>query len=119
MSVSISDGTTSVAAEEIIAASLTRPLRREALEVSGDDAYLFNSGTPGKLAGQIVYLCGTLAAALALDALYQGAETLTLTTGAALDGLTHRAVGKLELTAERAVPGHPSKWLLKTEIREV
>ena len=77
--------------------------------------------TPGKLAGTITYLCDTLASALALDALYQSAATITLTSdaGAPLNGLQHVAVGDLRYNAERGLPGRPSKWTITVEIREL
>lgn len=121
MSVSLSDGTTTVTVSEIVAASLKRPLRRSEFDVLNDDDYRINYGTPAKMAGQITYLCDTLVDALALDTLYRGTAAVTLTTGtgAALNGLKHVAVETLELTAERAMPGKASRWLLRAEVREV
>jgi hypothetical protein len=115
--VTVTDGTTTVGALEIIAASLSRPLRRDALDANQAD-YLFTAGTPGLLAGRVTFLCASLARGLALEALYQGTALLTLATGGALDGFKHRAVGTTSLTAEKAVEGSPARWLLAVDVRE-
>jgi hypothetical protein len=115
----VGDGTTTVGAVEIVAATLTRPLRREVIEIRNSADVLINAGTPGRLAGQITYLCASLSRALALDALYRGTATLTLTTGGEIDGLRHRAVDTPSMTAEKAVSGSPSRWLFTVPIREV
>lgn len=112
---SISDGTTTVTVEEILSAKLTRPLYTSVTEADGEATV--SRGVPGALSGTIVYLCATLADALAVDALYRAGD-VTLSTGGALDGFDHCAVDTLELAAEKAVPGHPSKWLATVQIKE-
>lgn len=121
MSVTLTNGTTTVTVSEIVSAALTRPLRRVSVDVLNDDNYQIVAGTAGKLRGQIVYLCDSLVDALSLDTLYRDSATITLVTGtgAALNGLTHIAVDNLELSAEKAIPGWPSKWLLRAEVREI
>lgn len=42
-----------------------------------------------------------------------------LYTAPPLANLKHVAVGTSRMTAERATPGRPSKWLYTVEIREV
>lgn len=106
-------------ADEILAAALSRPLRREAVDVATAAAPVIVSGTPGLLAGTITYLCPSLAAAQAVDALYRAAAApITLTDAGELAGLRHVAIGSLRLAAERAVPGHPSRWTVQADIRE-
>jgi hypothetical protein len=73
----ITNGTLSAPAE-VIAASLARNLRREAISVPTVAAPVIQSGTPGLLSGQLTLLTTTLAAALALDAIYSGTATATL-----------------------------------------
>lgn len=121
MTVSLTSGATTVVVADIIGAALTRPLRRTADEVPTAAGYLVTAQTPGLLQGTITYLCDTLTDALALDTLYQGTATITLSTGTGnpLNGLLHVAVGALRYTAEKSVNGRPSKWLLQAEIREV
>lgn len=121
MSVTLSNGTLTVSVAEIVAAGLSRPLRRTADELANAAGYEINSGTPGKLAGTITYLCDSYADALSIDAIYQATATVTLTTGAgaALNTLTHKAVGTLRITAERATSGKAAKWAVQAEIREV
>lgn len=114
----ISNGTTATSAE-ILAAQLDRPLRRTATDRITAAAPHIQSGTPGLLVGQITYLADTLAAALVLDGIYRAITPVTLTTGGDLNGLRHQAVGTARMTAERATPGRPSKWLYTVEIREV
>lgn len=105
--------------EEFLAATLTRPLRRSVYDALNVPAPQISIGTPGLLAGTLTYLCASLAEALSLDGLYQFAGPITLETGGALDGFTHMAVESLRMTAERATPGQPSKWLTAVEVREV
>ena len=121
MTASLTNGTTTVVVADILAAPLSRPLRRDVLDQTNAAAPKINAGTPGKLAGTITYLCDTLASALALDALYQSAATITLTSdaGAPLNGLQHVAVGDLRYNAERGLPGRPSKWTITVVIREL
>jgi len=104
---------------EIIAAQLERNYKRTDVDLLNTAAAQINAGTPGLLAGQLVYLCDTLAAAIALDAVYCTTPAAQPVTGGDLDGLLHRAVGKGRLAAERALAGRPSKWLLTVDIREV
>lgn len=122
VSVRIANGTTTVYAREIVAASLDRPLHRTATDRITAATPHIQSGTPGLLAGQITYLVDHLADALALDDVYKAAAPVTLTTWAPagdMNGLKHHAVGTARMTAERATPGRPSKWLYTVEIREV
>lgn len=112
--------TTTATPDEILSASLERDLRRVVMEPVNASEALINSATPGLMVGQITYLCSTLADAIAVDALYQGHSTATLSTGSgnALQGFKHKAVEKIRLSAERAVPGYPSKWLATVTVRE-
>lgn len=103
---------------EIIAAPLSRPLRRTVLDVTNDDDYRVNYGTPGKLAGSVTYLCDTFTDAAALDALYQTTAVVTLTSDDELNGLRHLAVGDIRYSTEKALPGRPCKWTVQVEIRE-
>ena len=118
MSVSLSNGVLTAPAEEIIAAALEVDLRRTAEDVLNMAPVQINSGTPGLLAGRITYLCADLPDLLDLIEVYKANAVCTLTTGAALDGLRHKAVGRMAIGAERALPGHPAKWTLQVEIRE-
>lgn len=111
--------TVSSGATEIINASLKRPLRRSVYDALNVAAPQIAIGTPGLLAGQITYLCDTLDDAMALDQTYQYAGTITLNTGGALDGFKHMAVEDVNLTAEKAIPGYPSKWLVQVGVREI
>lgn len=112
---------TTVTFAELIGADLIRPLRRTSLDVVNLAAPLINDGTPGLRRGSLTMLCDTWADASAVDALYQTSPTVTLNMGAGqpLDGLKHRAVESLRITAERAIPGRPCKWTVQAEIREV
>ena len=114
-------GATTVTFEELIGADLLSPLRRTDLDVLSLAAPRINDGTPGLRRGTLTLLCATWASASAVEELYRTTATITLTTGAgqALDGLKHRAVGQLRVTAERTVPGRPSKWAVQAEFREV
>lgn len=114
-------GATTVAFLELIGADLIRPLRRVALDVVNLAAPRINDGTPGLRRGSLTLLCDTWADAAAIDALYQTSAAVTLGMGAGqpLDGLKHRAVESLRITAERSVPGRPCKWIIQAEIREV
>lgn len=112
--------TVTATADEILAAPLSRPLRRTADDVLDSADYRIVAGTPGRLRGTITYLCSTLAAALAVDTIYQGTPAVTLSdAGNPLDGLKHIAVGDLRYGTERPVPGVPARWTLTAEIREV
>lgn len=73
----VSNGTSTVPVE-IIAATLRRPLRREAIGPINTAAPRIQAGTPALLTGQISYLCNSLADALALDAIYAGLAPVTL-----------------------------------------
>lgn len=106
-------------AEEVVGAALTRPLRRSVYDALNTPAPQIAIGTPGLLAGSITYLCSTLEDALVLDSVYQFPGLITLSTGGALDGFRHMAIEQLRLTAERAVPGKPSRWLVQAEVREL
>lgn len=122
VNVQITNGTATVYVREIIAASLDRPLHRTATDRITSAAPHIQSGTPGLLAGQITYLVDHLTDALALDNVYKAAAPVTLATWAPagdMNGLKHHAVGTARMTAERATPGRPSKWLYTVEIREV
>lgn len=121
MAVSLTNGTITATAVEILGAALVRHLRRTDLDAPNQAAPRISAATPAKLAGSITYLCDTLAQALAIDAVYTATATVTLTTGAghALDGLTHVAIDQIRIDAERATPGRPSKWTVQAEIREV
>ena len=114
-------GATAVAFEELIGADLLVPLRRTDLDVLNQAAPRINDGTPGMRRGTLTLLCADWASATAVEALYRTAANITLNTGAgqALDGLKHRAVGQLRVTAERATPGRPCKWTVQADIREV
>ena len=114
-------GATTVTFEALIGADLLVPLRRTDLDVLNQAAPRINDGTPGMRRGTLTLLCADWASASAVQALYATLSNITLTTGAgeALDGLKHRAIGSLRLTAERATPGRPCKWTVQAEIREV
>lgn len=119
MTVSLTNGVSTVTVADLLAAPLARPLRRTDVDVMNTAAYRISAGTPGKLKGTLTYLCDDLADAMALDTLYSGTAPLTLTTGGALTGLKHVAVGDLRYGTERALPGRPCKWTITVEIREV
>lgn len=112
--------TVTATADEVLAAPLSRPLRRTADDVLDSADYRIVAGTPGRLRGTITYLCSTLAAARAVDTIYQGAPAVILSdAGNPLDGLKHLAVGEIRYGAERTVPGVPARWTLTADIREV
>lgn len=117
-SVWITDGTTTVGAMEITACALERDLRRTVLDASNTAGSFINLTTESLLQGSITYLCSSFARALALDALYKGVLTLTLSTTGELTGLKHVAVGTTKFTAEKAVNGS-TQWLLTVSIEEV
>ncbi len=117
-SVTVSDGTTTVGAVEIVASTLERGLRRTVQEPPTSAEALITAAVPGLLEGQLTFLCASLARALALEALYRGTAVLTLTTSGELTGFRHLAVDKTRLTAEKAVPGNPARWLLTVTVRE-
>jgi len=114
-------GATTVTFEELIGADLLSPLRRTDLDVLNQAAPRINDGTPGLRRGTLTLLCADWTSATAVEALYKTAATITLGTGAgqALDGLKHRAIGSLRITAERTTPGKPCKWSVQAEFREV
>ena len=114
-------GATTVTFEELIGADLLVPLRRLDLDVISQAAPRINDGTPGMRRGSLTLLCADWTTATAVEALYKTTATITLNTGAgqALDGLKHRAIGQLRITAERTIPGRPCKWTVQAEIREV
>lgn len=106
-------------ADEIINAQLKRPLRRSVYDALNVAAPQIAVGTPGLLAGSLTYLCETLADALSVDTIYQFAGAITLVTGGALDGFVHMAVDDVSLTAEKALPGKESRWLVQASVREI
>lgn len=114
-------GATTVTFEELIGADLLAPLRRVDLDVINLAAPRINDGTPGLRRGTLTLLCADWTSATAVEALYKTTATITLNTGAgqALNGLKHRAIGSLRITAERANPGKPCKWTIQVEFREV
>ena len=114
-------GATTVTFEELIGVDLLVPLRRLDLDVIGQAAPRINDGTPGMRRGSLTLLCADWATAVAVDALYRTSANITLGTGAGqpLDGLKHRAVGGLRISAERTIPGRPCKWTVTVELREV
>ena len=114
-------GATTVTFEELIGVDLLVPLRRLDLDVIGQAAPRINDGTPGMRRGSLTLLCADWATAVSVDALYRTSANITLGTGAGqpLDGLKHRAVGGLRISAERTIPGRPCKWIVTVELREV
>lgn len=105
---------------EIVGVALERDLRRAAIDVNDTAEALITAGTPGMLAGQLTYLCDTLPAVLELDGLYCNTTPVVIAEpGHPLDGLTHRAIGRTRITAERALNGLASRWLYVTDFREV
>lgn len=114
-------GATTVTFEELIGVDLLVPLRRLDLDVIGQAAPRINDGTPGMRRGSLTLLCADWATAVSVDALYRMSANITLGTGAGqpLDGLKHRAVGGLRISAERTIPGRPCKWTVTVELREV
>lgn len=120
MSVVLTSSAGTVTVDEIVTASLARPLRRDVLQLSTTSAPRVNYGVPGKLSGSITYLCPDLSTAMAADSLYQASAAVTLSSAVAgLDSLTHVAVGQLRMSAERTVPGRLARWLVQVEIQEV
>lgn len=114
------------ACEELVGVALERDLRRTAADIWNDAETLITAGTAALLSGQLTYLCRSLAEALALDALYRTPALLTLSNDstslpadlAGLAGLTHRAVGRIRINPERALPGKTPRWQLVVDFRE-
>lgn len=99
------------AAAELLTASLERSTGRSAHDSGIDSIPIIIAAPVGALAGQLTYLCNTAVAAAALDALYCWPGKVT---SSALD-YVHRAVGKVRLSTEKALPGRPAKWLVQVE----
>lgn len=120
MAPSLNNGTDWCWAGEILAVALARPLRRTDSDLLGAAAPIIQAGTPGLRAGSISYLVDDYAAAASIDTMYQGASAVYINNAlGALDGFKHHAVGTLRITAERALPGRPSKWIVQVDVREV
>lgn len=108
----------SASAEELVGAALERDMRRSVADLWNASQALVTAGTAGLLAGQLTFLCESLAQALAVDAVYRMTGLITLGSSDELDGLTHRAVGRARMNPERPLPGRASKWLYVTDFRE-
>lgn len=104
--------------EDLLGAALERDLRRSVADIWNAPGALITAGTPGLLAGQLTFLCSSLAEARSLDSVYRQPGLVTLDSADELAGLRHRAVGRSRMTPERSLPGRAAKWLLVVDFRE-
>lgn len=100
----------------VVGAALERPLNREGEDSSA--GVVITGGAVGALAGTITYLCPDWACVVAVDLLHQSTALITLSDpGDGLDGLAYYAVGTVRATAEKAIPGRPSRWQVQCPIK--
>ncbi|MFT4296531.1 MAG: hypothetical protein QM582_14075 [Micropruina sp.] len=107
----------SATAVELVGAALERALRRSVADIWGDPQALITAGTAALLAGQLTFLCDSLAQALGLDSVYRMPGLLTLTSTDELNGLTHRAVGTARIDPQQ-LSGKNPHWLYVVDFRE-
>lgn len=110
--------TYSASCAELVGVALERDLRRSVADIFNNSQSLITAGTAGLLSGQLTFLCNSLAEANSVDAVYRMPGLVTLGTSDELNGLKHRAVGRVRMNVERPLPGRSPKWMLITDFRE-
>lgn len=103
-------------ADQLLTGRLDQPTGVTALDTPAGPVL---ARTPaGALRGTLQYLHPDLASATAMRRAYLSGPVTLTDPGNPLDGLRHTALGKLQLSTERAVPGVPARWTLTADIIE-